>query len=143
MDAITALITFAAGLGGVALGGFLARRNERQAQGDRLLVEAINDALTATAEVAQIGDRAAQSRYGSALARIALHASPRVIERFREFQDDATTNTASGRARFLAAVQEARRELGQSPVNEGDIAVLLFGSTSSENRPDSRRAGSS
>jgi hypothetical protein len=127
MDATTALITFAAGLGGVALGGFLARRNERQAHGDRLLVEAINDAVTATAEVAQIGGSAAQSRYGSALARIALHASPSVIERFREFQDDATTITEDGRARFLAAVQEARRELGRPTATDHDVAVLLFG----------------
>ena len=99
VDAVTALITFAAGLGGVILGGWLARRNEKKAQGERLLVQAMNDAATAIAEVASGEGRAAQNRYASAVSRIALHASPDVISRFRSFQDDATTSTADGRRR--------------------------------------------
>lgn len=128
MDALTALITFGAGVGGVLLGGFLARRNEKQAQGDRLLVEALNDAVTAIAEVAGGGGGAAQNRYASATSRIALHASPEVVARFRQFQDDATTATADGRARLIAALQEARRELGHGRVGDDDLYVLLFGS---------------
>jgi hypothetical protein len=127
VDAITAAITFAVGLGGVTLGGLLARRNEQRAHSDRLLVEAINDAVSAAAEVAQVGGSVPQSRYGSAMARIALHAPPTVVERFREFQEDGTTITSDGQARFLAAVQQARKELGRDPVKDGDVAPLLFG----------------
>jgi len=132
MDALTALITFAAGLGGVALGGLLARRNEKQAHGERLLVEALNDAMTAIADVAGGEGKAAQNRYASATSRIALHASPPVLARFREFQDDADTTTADGRQRLLAAVQAARRELAHGKARDDDLSVLLFG-------PDERR----
>ena len=124
------LITFAAGFGGVVLGGLLARRNDRLAHSDRLLVEAINDAVTAVAEVAQEQTTVAQSRYGSALARIALHGSPSVVRCFREFQEEATTVTADGQARLLAAVQEARGELSRPSVEDHDVAVLLFGTES-------------
>lgn len=127
MDALAALITFAAGVGGVILGGLLARRNEKRAQGERLLVEAVNDAATAIAEVAGGEGKAAQSRYASAVSRIALHASPAVISKFRMFQDDATTSTLDGRARLIDAVQQARRELGHRRAPDEDIAVLLFG----------------
>ena len=132
MDILTAVITFAVGLGGVALGGLLARRNEKRAQGERLLVEALNDAMTAIAEVAGGEGKAAQNRYASATSRIALHASPAVVARFREFQDDADTTTADGRQRLLAAVQAARQELGHGQARDSDLAVLLFG-------PDRRR----
>lgn len=129
MDAITALITFGAGLAGVGLGGFLARRNEKKSQGERLLVEALNDAITAIANVAS-GDPDAQARYASATARIALHAPPAVVTAFREFQDDATTVSPDGRARLLAAIQAAREELDHGNVSNDDLAVLLFGSNS-------------
>jgi hypothetical protein len=123
---LTAAIGVAAGLGGVLLGGFLSRRNERKAQGERLLVEALNDAVSAIAEVAG-GDRAAQQRYASAVSRIALHSPPYVLESFRLFQDDATTVTGEGRKRLIRAVQAAREELGHRPARDEDIAVLLFG----------------
>jgi hypothetical protein len=127
MDAITALITFAAGLGGVVLGGLLSRRNERRAHGDRLLVEALNDAITAIADVAGGEGSSAQRRYASATSRIAIHASPEVVIAFRRFQDDATTVTADGRARLIVALQQARRELGAGEVEKDDLEVLLFG----------------
>lgn len=59
----------AAGLIGVALGAWLARRNEKQAATERLLIEAINDLVDAVAGVAQ-GVPNAQAQYGSALARL-------------------------------------------------------------------------
>lgn len=118
MNVAIALITLVAGLVGVVLGGFLARRNEKRAHGERLLVEALNDAVTAIADVAGGEGKAAQNRYASAMSRIALHASPGVISEFREFQDDATTATKDGRARFVDAVQQARRELGHGEADE-------------------------
>ncbi len=133
---MSALIPFAAGLGGVILGGLLARRNEKKAQGERLLVEALNDAITAIAEVAGGEGPPAQNRYASAISRIAMHASPNVVIKFREFQDDATTVTPDGRERLIAAVQEARRELGHGPVDDDDLNVLLFGAR----HPDKRFA---
>src|SRR6476620_819338 len=132
MDILTAVITFVVGLGGVALGGLLARRNEKRAHGDRLLVEALNDAMTAIAGVAGGEGKAAQNSYASATSRIALHAAPAVVASFREFQDDAKTTTVDGRQRLLAAVQSARGELGHGQAQDGDLAVLLFG-------PDKRR----
>jgi hypothetical protein len=122
------VITFVVGLGGVGLGAVLARRNTKRAAGDRLLVEALNDVVGAIAEVAGGAGASAQSRYGSATARIALHASPNVVAAFRDFQDDATTTTREGRARLLRAVQVARRELGHADVDHRDLAVLFFGS---------------
>jgi hypothetical protein len=138
MDASAALITFAAGLGGVSLGGLLARRNEKKAYGERLLVEALNDAGTAIADVAGGEDKPALTRYASAMKRIALHASPAVISGFRRFQDDATTETEDGRARLIAAVQSARRELGHDDAPDEDIAVLLFGGTEPGREPQSQ-----
>lgn len=129
VDGFTALITFAAGLGGVVVGGLLSRHNEKKALGERLLVEALNDAGTAIAHVAGGEGQSAQTRYASALKRIALHASPAVISGFRGFQDDATTETDDGRVRLIAAVQAARRELGKGDASDEDIAVLLFGGT--------------
>lgn len=129
MEVAVALITLAVGLVGVVLGGLLTRRNEKRAQGERLLVEALNDAATAIAEVAGGEGKPAQNRYASAMSRIALHASPRVISQFREFQNDATTATQDGRVRFIEAVQQARLELGHGKANEEDLAVLLFGNT--------------
>jgi poly(3-hydroxybutyrate) depolymerase len=127
LDATTALVTFGAGLVGVLLGGLIARRNEKRAQGERLLVEALNDAVTAIAEVAGGEGKRAQNRYASAMSRIALHASPPVLARFREFQEDATTTTYEGRARLIAALQAARTELGHDQAETHDLAVLLFG----------------
>lgn len=110
------------------LGGLLARRNEKRAQGERLLVEALNDAVTAIAEVAGGDGKRAQSRYASAMARIALHASSGVVAKFRAFQDDATTTTALGRSLLLEALQAARAELGHDKADDEDVATLLFGS---------------
>jgi hypothetical protein len=129
MDGISALITFAAGLAGVVAGGLLSRRNEKKALGERLLVEALDDAGTAVAQVAGGEGRAAQTRYASALKRIALHASPSVILAFRGFQEHGTTETLDGRASLISAVQAARRELGHANAPDEDIAVLLFGHT--------------
>lgn len=139
MDAITALITFAAGLGGVILGGLLSRRNERRAHGERLLVEALNDAVTAIADVAGGEGKTAQNRYASATSRIALHASPEVVAKFRDFQNDATTATTDGRVRLIAAIQEARHELGHGQANDDDLAVLLFGNPEPDDRPVAAR----
>lgn len=86
MEVAVALITLAVGLVGVILGGLLARRNEKRAQGERLLVEALNDAMTAIAEVAGGEGKPAQNRYASAMSRIALHASPRVIRSSASFK---------------------------------------------------------
>jgi hypothetical protein len=117
---------------GAILGGFFARRNEEKAHGEKLLVDALNDAMTAIADVAS--GEAAQNRYASAVARIALHASPGVVEKFWKFQEEATTATPEGRALLIAAVQEARRELGHGRVDDEVIAVLLFGSSQPEKR---------
>lgn len=93
MDVLAAVVTFVVALGGVGLGAVLSRRNERRAQADRLLVEALNDAVDALAAVAAAQRRlrpemefredrdrldAAQHRYASAVSRVALHGSPSV-----------------------------------------------------------------
>lgn len=130
-----------AGVLGVVLAAFLSRRSERRAQADRLLVEALNDAVDAIAAVAQLGRPsshledpthraqldASQQRYASAASRVAPHASPRVVAAFRRFQDDATTATEEGRERPLGALAAARAELGMDPADPDDMAVLLFG----------------
>jgi hypothetical protein len=123
----TAIVAAASALLGVSLGALLNRRNEKRAQADRLLVDALNDAVAAIADVAQTQGREAQARYGSAVGRIALHASPPVVAAFRRFQDDANTTTTDGRSRLLAAIQVARHELGHESADEGDLGVLLFG----------------
>ena len=127
MNATSALITFAVGVGGVVLGAILARRNEQRATADRLLAEALNDLVAAIAEVAGGAGSQAQWRYGSAVSRIALHASLGVVEPLRSFQDDATTGTVSGRDRLITVVNAARVELGQDTISPDDLAVLLFG----------------
>lgn len=142
MNALSALVTFAAGLGGVILGGFLARRNEKRAQGERLLVEAMNDAATAIAEVASGEGKAAQNRYASAVSRIALHASPAVIAKFRRFQDDATTSTRDGRVRLIDAVQQARRELIELARSaDGEALLGTRGASESSLGPKDSRNG--
>ncbi|HEX5374678.1 MAG TPA: hypothetical protein VFW48_00815 [Solirubrobacterales bacterium] len=134
MEVAAALSTLGAGLIGIILGALLARRNEKRAQGERLLVEALNDAATAIAEVAGGEGKSAQNRYASAMSRIALHASPRVVSQFREFQNDPTTATQDGRTRLINAVQQARLELGHGKASDEDLAVLLFGDV----KPDKR-----
>jgi hypothetical protein len=123
MEVVAAL---AAGVVGVALGAWLARRNEKQASTERLLIEAVNDLVDAVAGVAQ-GVPNAQAQYGSALARVALQGSPEVVQAFRHHQEEATTVTPEGRRRLIAAIQQARKELGHQPLDERDLEVLLFG----------------
>jgi hypothetical protein len=112
---------------GAVLGAWLARRNEQRATADQLLLATLSDVVDAIAAVSVGAGENAQQRYASATSRLALHASPEVVAAFRRFQDDATTATADGRARFLAAVQAARRELGSAPADNGDLTVLLWG----------------
>jgi hypothetical protein len=123
---IEAAAALGAGVLGVILGAWLSRRNERRASTERLLVEAINDLVAAVAGVAQ-GIPGAQAQYASALGRVALHGSPNVVRAFRNHQEDATTITPAGRRLLRAAIQEARKELGHPPLDEGDLSVLLFG----------------
>jgi uncharacterized protein with PIN domain len=127
-DIGTAIIAAVSALGGVSLGALLSRRNEKTAQAERLLVNAINDAVTAIAEVAQTKSQEAQARYGSALSRIALYASPTVVTAFRRFQDEANTTTIEGRSLLIDAVLVARHELGENDIDRDDLHVLLFGS---------------
>lgn len=121
-----ALLTLAAGLGGVALGAWLSRRNQTKAAAEQLLVDALNDVVRGIADIAN-GVPDAQAGYASAMSRVALHGSQRVVSALRRFQDEATTVTPEGRRRLIAAVREARRELGHDDVPEDDLAVLLFG----------------
>jgi hypothetical protein len=136
MSWLAAIIAFIVGLGGVMLGAFLARRNEKQATVDRLLVGALNDLVSAIAEVAQTSDTTALARYGSAASRIALHAPPNVVAAFRDFQDDPTTETLDGKVRLLNALQVARNELGHGKVSDQDMSVLMFGESWSERLPE-------
>lgn len=122
MEIIAAL---AGGVVGVALGGWLARRNEKRAATERLLVEAVSDVVDGIAGVAQ-GVAGAQARYAAALARLALHGSSEVVRAFRHHQEDATTITPEGRRRLVAAMQQARLELGRQELDERDLEVLLF-----------------
>jgi hypothetical protein len=92
------------GFGGVGLGALLTRRNERRSRAEGLLTQALNDAVAAIAEVASGGGDEAQAHYASASARIALHGPPEVVEPWRRFQDEGTTNTEQGRACMMAAV---------------------------------------
>jgi hypothetical protein len=116
----------AAGVVGVALGAWLARRNEKRATTERLLVEAISDVVDGIAGVAQ-GIPDAPARYAAALARVALHGSPEVVQAFSHHQEEATTITPEGRRRLVAAMQQARLELGRQQLDQQDIEVLLFG----------------
>jgi hypothetical protein len=117
---------FAAGVVGVALGAWLARRNEKRATTERLLVEAVSDVVDGIAGVAQ-GIPDAQARYAAALARVVLHGSPEVVRAFSDHQEEATTITPVGRRRLMAAMQQARRELGRQELDARDLEVLLFG----------------
>jgi hypothetical protein len=112
---------------GAVLGAWLARRNEKRAAAERLLLDTLSDVVDAIAAVAAGGRGEAQKRYASAMARLALHASPEVVAAFRRFQDDATTETADGRERFLSAVAAARHALGAQEADAADLAVLLWG----------------
>jgi hypothetical protein len=123
MEVVAAL---AAGVVGVSLGAWLARRNEKRSATERLLVEAISDVVDGIAGVAQ-GTPDAQARYAGALARVALHGSPEVVRAFSHHQEDATTITSEGRRRLIAAMQQARLELGHQRLDERDLEVLLFG----------------
>jgi len=127
MSVAQAIVTICLGVGGVALGALLARRNDRRAHADRLLAEALNDLVAAVAEVANGGGLDAQARYASATGRIALHAPSEVVEAFRAFQADATTGTADGRAQLLHALQTARRTTGADAVTDEQLAILIFG----------------
>jgi len=132
---VTAVVAVVSALGGVSLGAVLTRRNEKRAQAERLLVEALNDAAAAIAEVAQDESPGARARYASAVARIALHGSPLMVATFRRFQDDATTETIDGRSRLLAAMMVARTGLCHQEAAEDDLAVLFFGPGPPRARP--------
>lgn len=121
------MTTFIIGLVGVALGAFLARRNQKRAASEQLLVEALNDMVGAIAEVAGGAGQETQRRYASAVSRIAVHAPASVVLAFRKFQDDPTTATAKGRAQLVAAVQLTRQELGHGQAANEDLHVLMFG----------------
>jgi hypothetical protein len=120
------IATALVGLGGVALGALLARRHDKQATTERLLVEALNDVVGGIADVSN-GVPGAQARYASAQARIALHGRPPVVLAFRRFQDKASTLTTEGRTALVSAVQQARRSLGHDVIEDDDVAMLLFG----------------
>ena len=136
---MTALVALVVGFGSACLGAFLARHYDRQSRSDTLLAEALDEAVAATSEVAH-GVPHGQARYASAVGRIALHGPPRVVEVWRAFQDDATTETDDGRARMVAAVQAARKHLRHGPVSDTDLHVLLFGpgGPRPRSRPQSR-----
>lgn len=123
------IVTVLAALGGVALGAFLTRRNERRATGERLLAEALDDI------VGGINDAAnempgAQARYASGMSRLALHGGADLADSFREWQDIANTGTEEGRLALAEAVQQARRSLGRERLDEESLHALLFGARS-------------
>jgi hypothetical protein len=121
-----AAFALAAGIIGVALGAWLARRNEKRATTERLLVEAVSDVVDGIAGVAQRVP-GARARYAGALARVALHGSPEVVRAFSHHQEEATTITPDGRRLLVAAMQQARSELGHQQLDQRDLEVLLFG----------------
>ncbi len=125
-DLVEILVTLTAAVVGVAIGAQLTRRNERSAHADRLLADTLDDLVSAIADVAN-GDPDAQRRYAGATARLALHASPALVETFRAFQVEANTVTQEGRSRLIEALQAARRELGRGEADSEAAAVLLFG----------------
>ncbi len=132
------MIASGAALIGVIFGALLNRRNEKQAEADRLLVSALNDAMIAIAEAAQGGNREAMSRYASAMARIALYASPTLVTAFCRFQDEANTVTAEGRRLLIDVVLAVRHELGKQPTERSDIEKLVFRRQDSTSEPDVR-----
>jgi len=129
VDTVAALIALAVGFGGVLLGAILTRRNDRQSRTDALLAEAANDAIHAIAYVAASNstDSPAQTRYASAVSRVAMHGTPSVVAAWRRFQDDATTETIQGRDRLVAAIQATRSQLGHGSASDADLHVLMFG----------------
>ena len=124
---VAALIALAIGFGGVVLGARLTRRNDRRSRADDLLARALSDAVAAISDVAAGTVPNAMASYGSAVARIALHSPPEVVQAWRYFQDDATTATEDGRSRLVTALQAARKQLGHRPVSDRELHVLLFG----------------
>lgn len=126
-SAVASALAFIGGMVAVALGAWLTRRHGKRAQAERLLVEALNDAVAAIAGVAGGAGVEAQRLYASAVSRVALHGSPEVITALRRFQEDPTTVTESGCARLVTVLQTARAELGHRPALEDDLRVLLFG----------------
>jgi hypothetical protein len=84
------------------------------------LVEAVSDVVDGIAGVAQ-GIPDARARYAAALARVALHGSPEVVKAFSHHQEDATTITPEGRRQLVAAMQQARQELGRQRLEERDL----------------------
>lgn len=119
---------------GIVVGAVLARRNARRSHADELLADALNDLVSAIADVAG-GDADAQRRYASATSRIALHGSPELVEAFRAFQRNANTGTDDGRRRLIAALQAGREELGRRRVDDDAARVLLFGADDARDRP--------
>ncbi len=120
-----ALIALTAGVGGVVLGAFLSRRNEKRAAVDRLLVEALNDLVAGVADSAN-GVKGADARCASAIARLGLHGSPEIVVALQRFREHDTTCTADGRAALIHVFTTARRELGQRRIDDAQLAVLLF-----------------
>jgi hypothetical protein len=127
VNVVAALIALAIGFGGVVLGARLTRRNDRRSRADDLLARALNDAVAAISGVAAGTIPNAMASYGSAVARIALHAPPEVVKAWRYFQDDATTTTEDGRSRLVTAIQAARKQLDHGRISDQDLHVLLFG----------------
>jgi hypothetical protein len=126
------------GLAGVALGtlltALLTRRNQRQSKLDELLAQAVNDAIDAIAQVAS-GHQGAQTRYASAVSRIALHGSAQVVATWRLFQNEATSESLDGRRRLVTAVQAVRQQLGNGHATTDDMHVLMFGPGPPGERP--------
>jgi hypothetical protein len=140
MNVALPVVSFVVGILGVVLGAWMTRRNEKKATAERLLIEAVNDALKAIASNAHVGGAETKAAYASAVSRIGFHGSPAVVSAFGRFQDDATTVTADGRRRLLAAVILTRAELGQTAADESDLSILMFGAeplpeTESSGRP--------
>lgn len=123
---MTVVVSVLAGLVGIVVGAVLARRNAREEHADKLLADALNDLVSAIADVAG-GDADARRRYASAISRIALHGSPDLVEAFRAFQRNPTTCTDDGRRRLIAALQAGREELGRRRIDDDAARVLLFG----------------
>ncbi len=139
-----AVIGGASGVAGISYGARLHRHNEKQAQADRLLVETLNDVVDAISIVAHYTKGSPDDppagepphanaeegllRYASAMSRIALYGSPRVVAAFRRFQDVANTGTTEGRDRYVEAAAHARSDLDRGTANPDDLRMLFFGS---------------
>jgi type II secretory pathway pseudopilin PulG len=123
MDTSAVIVGFVGIALGAALTALLTRQNERRSHADELLAQATNDAIALVAA----GHSEAQARYASAVSRVTLHGSPRVVATWRTFQDDATTETDDGRRRLVAAVQSVRTQLGHGDASDSDLHVLMFG----------------